>query len=271
MTLPPASIDLLCTFFNAAATLEPTLASLSSQTLADARFILVDDGSTDDSAAIAQVFCDQDSRFALFTNADRGRGKALNFALAQGCAPLVAILDADDLAHPTWLETACAAMDDRPDMAAISFERLMIGPGETADWTLIQPQATVLTDVTHRLGRKNQLSHSGSCIRRDAMQAVGNYALNRRSHFDYDLWVRLGAAGFRLARCAPVRIAKRYHFGQKFAWSPGYFLSTFEVQRRAIRFLSDRPATDWLFALRDLARNFAKYPLQQWAVRRRGN
>ena len=80
MTLPPASIDLLCTFFNAAATLEPTLASLSSQTLADARFILVDDGSTDDSAAIAQVFCDKDSRFALFTNVDRGRGKALNFA-----------------------------------------------------------------------------------------------------------------------------------------------------------------------------------------------
>lgn len=113
MTLPPASIDLLCTFFNAAATLEPTLASLSSQTLADARFILVDDGSTDDSAAIARAFCDKDGRFALFTNADRGRGKALNFALSQGSAPLVAILDADDLAHPTWLETACAVMDDR--------------------------------------------------------------------------------------------------------------------------------------------------------------
>ena len=161
MTLPPASIDLLCTFFNAAATLEPTLASLSSQTLADARFILVDDGSTDDSAAIARAFCDKDGRFALFTNADRGRGKALNFALSQGSAPLVAILDADDLAHPTWLETACAVMDDRPDVAAISFERLMIGPGETADWPRIQPQATALTDdattrfaaLVHDLGK----------------------------------------------------------------------------------------------------------------------
>src|SRR5260221_5156311 len=139
--LMPVAVSVICTFLDAEDTLEATLASLAAQTTREARFILVDDGSSDGSAAIAERFAADDARFAFHGNLDPGRGSALNLGVAKADSEFVAILDADDLAHPRWLADAVATARHRSEFAAIGFERLYIRDGDGADWTGVEEGA----------------------------------------------------------------------------------------------------------------------------------
>lgn len=264
MSAHPPRTDILCTFLDAEDTLPRTLDSLARQTEAAIRVWLVDDGSRDASARIAADRASADPRFTAVTSPVHGRGHALNHGASLGSAPFLAIMDADDLAHPRWIEDALAAMGRQEGIAAMGFGRqYLYGPAEPT-WPTDAHETSRLEDVTARLGRTNPVCHSGSVIRRGAFQSVGGYDDGRTSNFDYDLWVRLAMARYRLANNSLVRVGKRYHAGQKFSHRPGFYRSSLEVQARAIRQVSRNPA-DWipylsravLFAFRSRRRAFA--------------
>lgn len=229
--MPPA-VSVICTFLNAEDTLETTLLSLQGQTTGEAQFVLVDDGSTDGSMAIAERFRAADRRFALHKNPKPGRGYALNLAVAKSDSEFVAVLDADDLAHPAWLDDGLAAMRRRPEFAVIGFDRIYIRNDEPAVWTSAG-QAEV-RDVTRGLARANVLAHSGVIMRKGWLVERGGYDAGRQSLFDYDLWIRFAEAGRPLGLNSLIRIAKRYHEGQKFARSRGYSIAAWRDQLRAI-------------------------------------
>lgn len=256
----PPSVSVICTFFNAEDTLEATLRSLQSQTAEKAQFILVDDNSVDRSAAIAEEFCIQDSRFVLHKNPVRGRGQALNFAVARVGSEYVAILDADDVAYPTWLNDALKMLRQRPEFAAISFERIFIRGNGLPQWPAAnQPVAEPgPKNVTRELVRANPLPHSGAVIRRARLVEVGGYDAHRRGLEDYDLWIRLAMAGKQLGRSGLIRIAKRYHGGQKFGHAMRYTLASLKVQCRAILGI-DRDYRNFLWLAWRAAREFARY------------
>jgi glycosyltransferase involved in cell wall biosynthesis len=253
-------VSVICTFFNADNTLEATLKSLQGQTAAEAQFILIDDGSVDRGAEIAQEFCLRDPRFVLYRNPVGGRGHALNFGVARAGSDYVAILDADDLAHRSWLDDALAMMRDAPEFAAISFERLTIRGDAPPEWELAsRPVAEPgLKNVTRDLFRTNPLPHSGAVIRKSRLVEVGCYDVRRPSLFDYDLWIRLAKAGNQLGRSGLIRIAKRYHEGQKFAHSKRYAVESLKVQCRAILGI-DRDYRNFLWLAWRAVREFFRY------------
>ncbi len=88
------------------------LESLSAQTLGDFEAIVVDDGSTDASAAIAEEHARGDSRFRVLRQEPAGMVAASERARAEARAPLVARMDADDVALPERLAVQVAAIDD---------------------------------------------------------------------------------------------------------------------------------------------------------------
>lgn len=256
----PPSVSVICTFFNAEDTLEATLRSLQDQTAAEAQFILVDDGSVDRGAEIAEKFCIRDRRFVLYTNPVRGRGNALNFGVARAGSEFVAILDADDLAYSTWLDDALAMMRDAPEFAAIGFERLTIRGDAPPLWSLAsRPVAEPAPkNVTRDLCRANLLPHSGAVMRKSRLVEVGCYDAHRRNLYDYDLWIRLAMAGNQLGRSGLIRVAKRYHEGQKFAHSKRYTLESLKVQCRAILGI-ERDYRNLLWLALRAVREFARY------------
>ena len=101
---------------------EPYLAecldSLSAQTLADIEVIVVDDGSIDASASIAEEHARRDSRFRLVRQAPAGMVAASGRARAEARAPLIARMDADDVALPERLELQAAAIEEEGLAAA---------------------------------------------------------------------------------------------------------------------------------------------------------
>jgi glycosyltransferase involved in cell wall biosynthesis len=95
---------------------EPYLAealdSLSAQTLVDHEVIVVDDGSEDGSAAIAEAHARGDRRFRVIRQRPQGMIAASERARAEARAPLIARMDGDDVVPPDRLELQAAAIED---------------------------------------------------------------------------------------------------------------------------------------------------------------
>ena len=106
--------------YNNAATLERAIDSLLAQSVSDLELIVIDDGSHDDSPAIARRAAARDPRVrAIALGENLGISRSLNHALGLARAELVAIQDADDYSEPTRLERQLAALEREPDIAVV--------------------------------------------------------------------------------------------------------------------------------------------------------
>jgi CDP-glycerol glycerophosphotransferase len=101
------------------------LQSLARQTFADLEVIMVDDGSTDSSAAIAERFAERDERFRLLRQANGGLGKARNTGLAAASGEFVAFVDSDDIVPDGAYERMVRSLDESgSDFATGNVQRL---------------------------------------------------------------------------------------------------------------------------------------------------
>ena len=99
--------------YNAAATLDETLRSVRAQTHRALEIIVVDDGSLDDTAAIARRHAAEDERVRVLCQANAGVAAARNAGWQSSRADLIAFIDADDLWAPTKIERQLQALARR--------------------------------------------------------------------------------------------------------------------------------------------------------------
>lgn len=99
-----ARVSVVIPVYNTAAYLRQCLDSVAEQTLSDIEIICVDDGSTDESAAILAEYAAKDSRFSVLTRNNAGPGAARNTGLALAGGEFVIFLDSDDRFEPDYLE-----------------------------------------------------------------------------------------------------------------------------------------------------------------------
>ncbi len=106
--------------YNSAATLERCIRSAMAQTLQDIEILVADDGSTDDSAALAEALAREDPRIAVLRLApNAGKPRAMNAMVTAARGEWVAVLDADDAYRPQRLQRLVAAAEAAGvDMAA---------------------------------------------------------------------------------------------------------------------------------------------------------
>lgn len=110
-------VSLIVPIFNVEDYLEECLASIEAQTIFErVQVILIDDGSSDDSFAIAEGFAKRHDNAQLIASANQGAGQARNTALERVSAPYVAFLDSDDVLPADSLEVRLAAMAPHVDV-----------------------------------------------------------------------------------------------------------------------------------------------------------
>jgi hypothetical protein len=104
----------------AARHLGAALGSLAGQTLRELEVVVVDDGSTDGTAAVAEEFARADRRFHLVRlDRNRGQAAALNAGMERARGRYLAILDADDASVPERLAWQVAALERDPDLVLV--------------------------------------------------------------------------------------------------------------------------------------------------------
>src|SRR5690242_18500501 len=100
---PAPVVSIITPAFNAARYVEHTLESAVRQTFTNFELLLVDDGSTDQTSAIAERYAGRDPRIIVSRQANRGIAAARNAAMARARGRYFALLDSDDLWFPTYL------------------------------------------------------------------------------------------------------------------------------------------------------------------------
>lgn len=111
-------VSIIVPVYNTESCLADTLNCLAAQTYESLEFILIDDGSTDGSAAICKDFMDKDTRFTYVRQDNAGAGAARNHGIDLARGEFLMFADADDLYEITLVEELCAALQrDESDVA----------------------------------------------------------------------------------------------------------------------------------------------------------
>ena len=126
-------VSVIIPAWNAEATLLETLQSAASQTYPNIEIIIIDDGSTDGTAAIARDFCAGEPRARLVRQDNQGLSAARNRAVAESRGTWIAPLDADDLWHPTTVEKQVGRARLRRSCPALSIAG--IAPSTSKAWS----------------------------------------------------------------------------------------------------------------------------------------
>lgn len=209
---PSPEVSVLLPFRDAEATLEEACASVLSQHGPSLELIAVDDGSRDTSLLLARRLAASDARVHVLTNDGRSIASALNLAASHARAPFLARMDADDLALPGRLAAQHAALVATPALAALGTQ-VELFPDEHVGEGMrhyVAWQNALLSPAEHRcqLFVEAPLCHPSTMLRAAALGAVFGY---RDGPFpeDYDLWLRLDAAGFALGKLPEVLLRWR--------------------------------------------------------------
>ena len=189
-------ISVLMGIYNCAGTLPEAIDCILAQTVTDWELILCEDGSKDDTYAVAEGYRQTyPDRIVLLKNEkNMGLNYTLNRCLAEARGEFVARMDGDDLCSPDRFEKELAALEAHPEMAVVSTGMTYFD--ETGTWGACHPKP--LPQKEDFL-RGTPFCHAPCMARRAAVQSVGGYTDDPKflRVEDYDLWIKLYAAGFK--------------------------------------------------------------------------
>lgn len=212
--MPQPKISILLPVYNAAPFLGQCLESLARQTHSDFEIVAIDDGSTDNSAEILDQAAIRDPRLRVVHRDHAGLIETLNHGLELCDGVFVARMDADDIAHPRRLELQLTALEDPDGVDVVSslvahFPRQAVGEGFRIyeEWL----NSLVLNDdIFRERFIESPLPHPSVMIRHADLLEIGGYR-DKGWPEDYDLWLRLAAAGKTFAKIPRVLYLWREH------------------------------------------------------------
>jgi len=164
--------------YNGASTIRATLDSVLSQTLPPEEILVVNDGSTDETASILRLY---GTRVTVIEQENKGLSGARNVLCQQAKGDLIAFLDADDIWHPRYLETQRHLFESHPDAVAFFTGHVNFRGDEDIRWdaeplhalsTEMIPPAEFLKRYTRATGPF--ASPSYCCVPRRVLEAIGS-------------------------------------------------------------------------------------------------
>lgn len=220
---------------NGAQHLREAVESILSQTHSSFEFIIVDDGSDDESREIVRGYAAHDSRVVLLTQEPQGVAAALNSGLAAARAAYVARMDADDRARASRLERQLAAMKGFPDAVAVGCAVATIDLMGKPNGTTTYPAC--VGSVEEALKRDIVVCHPAAMMKTETARRAGGYRPVFEGAEDYDLWLRMLRHG-PIFNLADTLLDYRVHENQ---------ISTLNQSRGRVALFSARYVADrWL-------------------------
>jgi glycosyltransferase involved in cell wall biosynthesis len=163
------SVSVIIPAFNAERFIAETITSALSQTYRSLEVIVVDDGSSDQTATLVRQIQNRDSRLFLYQQENRGSADARNTGIAHSKGELIAFLDADDLWHPTKIAKQVSAFKRDPNVGLVyAWSRMIDAEGMIDGVT--GASHTVKGDVFNHFLVVNPVANgSVAMVRRDCL------------------------------------------------------------------------------------------------------
>jgi glycosyltransferase involved in cell wall biosynthesis len=203
------TISVLMPVYNAQPYLEKSVESILNQSFTDFEFIIINDGSTDGSLAILQQYAQKDSRIRLISRENRGLVKTLNEGLRLAKAPLIARMDADDIAAPERFALQKDFMDNNTDYICVGGRIRVID--EKGRFLIIA--ATKLDHAEVELSALQGITpicHPTAMLRKEQIDLIGGYQECDYPAEDLSLFLSLSEHG-KLGNLDAIVLDYRIH------------------------------------------------------------
>jgi glycosyltransferase involved in cell wall biosynthesis len=209
MSIPKISV--VMSVYNGEWFLKQAIDSILTQTFTDFEFIVINDGSTDETSDILAHYAKSDSRLQVYPQANQGLIASLNRGCSLARAKYIARLDADDVAFQDRLERQLRFLEQNPDVALLGGAMVVIDAecNKIATWHYPLTYA----QIKQAICRYDPFGHSAVVIRKDAFEKIGGYGKAFRHAEDYDLWLRIAEQN-KVANLAECVTYYRLHPGQ---------------------------------------------------------
>jgi glycosyltransferase involved in cell wall biosynthesis len=206
------AVSVIMPAYKSAAYIAESLDSVFAQTFTDFEVIVVNDGSPD-TEELERVLVPYRSRIVYLKQENRGVSAARNTAIRAARAPLVAMLDPDDLWEPDYLAVQIEAMLADPTLDMIYPNALIFGDGAHAGKTYMEVNPSDGEVTFERLLRQECVIVIYVIARRDAIIDAGWFDETLSRSEDFDLWLRILGRGGRIAYHRRVLARYRRHPG----------------------------------------------------------
>lgn len=260
------TVSVVVPAYNAAWCIERAVRSVLAQTYRDFELIVVDDGSSDNTARVLSPFA---AALRVVAKQNGGLSSARNAGVRAARGDLVAFLDADDWWEPTKLARQAALMAARPDLAFCSTAARLVAPDGTplGEWPC--GCATTHPTLDALFLCNGTIAGSGSAVmaRADALARAGPFDERLRSLEDVDMWMRLAVVGGYACVDTPLAVITK---------RPDSMSRDLDVMRHAARHVMrknrhllppEKRGAFWRHAYAGMLSDYAKWA---WRTQRRG-
>jgi glycosyltransferase involved in cell wall biosynthesis len=193
------TVSVIMPAYNVAAYIGQAVESALAQTFRDFEVVIVDDGSTDRSAAIADGYAARDERLRVFRKKNGGISSARNYALGQARGSVIALLDSDDVWDPGYLEAQMSILTSDPGVDIVTANARDLGGKRDGLPTRPFPDSRPEPTLARILGDEEAVFIM--CVfHRRVYETLGDFDESLPTNEDYDYWLRAAAHGFRFRR-----------------------------------------------------------------------
>lgn len=193
--------------------LSQAIESVLAQTYRDLELLIVDDGSTDGTAAIIKRCADRDPRIRCLTQENRGVAAAGNRGLEEARSEWAARLDADDAFLPEKLERQVALLDRNPDAKIVGTLACFIDHAGRP-LGLVGTEGPFTPAEFFRLVREDRpiyFVNSSTLMHRETVLSLGGYRDAFAPAEDVDLWIRMAEKGHLMLKVPEPLLLYRMH------------------------------------------------------------
>jgi glycosyltransferase involved in cell wall biosynthesis len=182
-------ISVVMSVYNGQKYLCESIDSILNQTCKNFEFIIINDGSKDNSLDVLLEYQTRDNRLLIVNQNNIGLTRSLNRGAILVASEYIARQDADDISLPTRLEKQLNYMENHPEVAVIG----CFGDFFNVNGVLRTNKAPRYSreGIKRHLASKNLFMHGSAMMRKSCLAKVGFYHEFFRHSQDYDLWLRL--------------------------------------------------------------------------------
>jgi hypothetical protein len=189
MTAPTPEVSVIMPVWNGAKYLREAVQSILNQSFADFEFLILDDGSTDETPRILDGFAKHDPRVRVIHLTHEGIVKALNRGVAEAKSEWIARMDCDDIAYPERLMKQMRVLKEAPEAVLCHTAIQQIGEPQYMRKLQRFPRSQAM--VAARLCYQSPIVHPTVVFSKAAFLRAGGYRPEERHAEDYGLWGRM--------------------------------------------------------------------------------
>lgn len=230
------NLSIIMTVYNGEKYISQTIESILSQSYREFEFIIIDDGSTDDSFDISKEYSLQDNRIRLYRNKQNlWVVKTRNILLSKVSQDIkyIAIIDADDIADLKRMKKQIDYLKSHIDISFLGSDIDIIDESGKIIWERIYPHTH--HEISKSIFQKSPLAQPAVMIRKSALDVIGQYDSDFERCQDYELWCRAFDRWYKIANLDQKLTKYRVYWEQ---WKSCHLKlslrNTIKIQRKYI-------------------------------------